>query len=49
MFGFTMTVKMEIKKLLASTKVELLKYGKRLQDLIESMKKADDFKILQLN
>lgn len=49
MFGFTMTVKMEIKKLLTTTKIELLKYSKRMQDLIESLKKASDFKLLQMN
>jgi hypothetical protein len=49
MFGFTMTVKMEIKKLLATTKVDLLKYSKRMQDLILSIKKATDFKLLQMS
>lgn len=39
MFGFTSTVKNEIKKLLATAKVDLLKYSKRMQDLIEGIKK----------
>lgn len=48
MFGFTSTVKNEIKKILATTKVDLLKYSKKMKDLIEGFKKASDFKLLQM-